>query len=93
MKVVKWSGGQVVRWSGGATLTSWVKRLFGEQKFQKSKTFLEGSGHPNFMNPFVYGKSLLGKSFPKRIGTLTLPNPKIFRGGTMCPPRIPVVSK
>ena len=47
---------------------------------------MEGSGHPNFMNPFVYGKSLLGKSFPKRIGTLTLPNPKIFRGGTMCPP-------
>ena len=55
---------------------------------------MEGSGHPNFMNPFVYGKSLLGKSFPKRIGTLTLPNPKIFRGGHNVPPsRIPDISK
>ena len=25
---------------------------------------LEASWHPNFMNPFEYGKSLLGKSFP-----------------------------
>ena len=40
-----------------------VKRLFDEQKFQKSKTVLEGCGHPNFMNPFVYGKSLLGKNW------------------------------
>ena len=38
------------------------------------------------MNPFVYGKSPLGKSFPIRIGTLTLPNPKIFRGGHNVPP-------
>ena len=58
------------------SLTNRVKRLFDEQKFQKSKTFLEGSGHPNFMNPFVYDKSLLGKSFPKRIGALALPKPK-----------------
>ena len=59
-----------------------VKCLFDEQKFQKSNIFLEGSGHPKFMNPFEYDKSLLGKSFPKGIGTLTPPNPKIFRGGT-----------
>ena len=75
------------------TLTNQVKRLFDEQKFRKSKTFLEGSGHPNFMNPFVYGISLLGKSFPKRIGTLTLPDPKIFRGDTMCPPLVPDIPK
>jgi len=47
-------------------------------KSSKVKNFFGGFGHPNFMNHFVYGKSLLGKSFPKRIGTLTLPNPKIF---------------
>ena len=88
-QVVRWSGGQVVRWSGGGTLTNRVKCLFEEQKFQKSNIFLEGSGHPNFMNPFEYGKSFLGKSFPKKIGTLTPPNPKIFRGGTMCPPLDP----
>ena len=75
----QWSGGQVVRWSGGGTLTNRVKRLFGEQKFQKSNIFLEGSGHQNFMNPFVYGKSFLGKSFSKKIGTLTPPNPKIHQ--------------
>ena len=49
-----------------AALTNRVKRLFGEQKFQKSNIFLEGSGHQNFMNPFVYGKSFLGKSFSKK---------------------------
>ena len=64
-----------------------VKGLFEEQKFQKPKTFWEGSGHPNFMNAFVYGKSLLGKSFPKRIGTLSPPNPKILRGHICAPPR------
>ena len=68
---------------------NWVNRLFDEQKFQKLNIILEGSWHPNFMNPFEYGKSCLGKSFPTRIGTLTLPNPKIFRGGTMCPPLDP----
>ena len=54
-----------------------------QTKVSKVKLFLEGSGHPNFMNPFEYGKSFLGKSFPKKIGTLTPPNPKIFRGGTI----------
>ena len=29
------------------------------------------------MNPFVYAKSFHNKSYPKRIGTLTPPNPKI----------------
>ena len=33
-----------------------VKRLFYKQKFQKSNIFSEGSGHPNFMNPFEYDK-------------------------------------
>ena len=51
-----------------------VKRLFDKQKFQKSKTFVEGSGHPNFTNPFEYDKSLQGKSFSKRIGARTPPN-------------------
>ena len=37
------------------------------------------------MNPFKYGQSFIGKSFPKRIGTLNPPNPKILKGGTMCP--------
>ena len=46
-----------------------------KQKIQKSDIILEGSGHPNFMNPFEYGQSFIGKSFPKRIGTLTPPNP------------------
>ena len=48
-----------------------VKRLFDGLKFQKSNIFLEGSWHPNFMNPFEYGKSCLGKSFPTRIGSKT----------------------
>ena len=30
------------------------------------------------MNPFEYGKSFHNKSYPKRFGTLTPPNPKIF---------------
>ena len=52
----------------GGTLTNWVKRLFDEQKFQKLNIILEGSWHPNFMNPFEYGKSFLDKFFPKRCG-------------------------
>ena len=59
-------------------------------KKSKSNIVLEGgSGHPNFMNPYEYGKSFLRKLFPKRIGTLTPPRPKIFRGD----PRIPDTSK
>ena len=27
---------------------------------------MEGSRHPNFMNPFEYGQTFLGKSFPKK---------------------------
>ena len=57
------------RWSGAPTIC--VKRLFDEIKFQKSNIFLEGSRHPNFMNPFEYGTSFYNKSFPKRIGKLT----------------------
>ena len=47
---------------------------------------MEGSWHPNFMNPFKYGKSGIGKSFPTRIGNQTPPNPKIFRGAQCAPP-------
>ena len=57
--------------------------FFIPRKVSKVKHFLEGFGHPNLMNPFEYGKSLPGKSFPKRIGTLTPPNPKIFRRGSL----------
>ena len=46
-------------------------------KVSKVKHFLEGSGHPNFTNPFEY--ALQGKSFPKRIGTL--PTQPKDRGG------------
>ena len=37
------------------------------------------------MNPFEWCQSFIGKWFPKRIGTITPFNPKIFRRGTMCP--------
>ena len=52
-----------------------------QQDFSKyfSIIVLEGSRHPNFMNTFEYGKSFYSNSFPKRIATLTPPNPKIFR--------------
>ena len=36
---------------------------------------MEVSRHPNFMNPFEFVKSFYNQSFPKRIGTLTPPNP------------------
>ena len=88
-----YGGGHKLRFVGntkilkGGILTNQVKRLFDEQKFQKGKVFLEGSGHPNFMNPIEYDKSLPGKSFSKRIRTLTAPNPKMpklseyYKGG------------
>ena len=72
--------------SWGGTLLNSVEHLSTIKKFQKSNIILEGSRHLNFMNPFEYGKSLIGKSFPKRFGTLTPPNPKLFWGGTMCLP-------
>ena len=46
-----------------------------QTKVSKVKHFLEGSGHPKFMKPFEYGKSLSDKSFPKWIGTLSQPKP------------------
>ena len=64
-----------------------------KQKIQKANIILEGSRHQKFMNSFEYGQSFIGKSFPKRIGTLTPPNPKILRGGTMCPPPVPDIPK
>ena len=44
----------------------------------ESKHFLECSGHQNFMNPSVNSKSFLGKSFSKKIGTLTPLNPRFL---------------
>ena len=39
-----------------------------------------GSGHPNFMNHFEYGKSFLDKLFTKRFGTITQTKPPlVFR--------------
>ena len=37
------------------------------------------------MNPFEYGKSFLGKSFPTRILTLSPPNPKMGLGIVIFP--------
>ena len=59
------------------------------QKYKKNrptKQFKASSRHPNFMSPFEYVQSFHNKSFPKRIGTLTPPNPKIFRGTQCAPP-------
>ena len=44
-------------------------------KNYKSQLFLGGSGHPNFMNPFEYGKSFLDKLFTNRFGTITQTKP------------------
>ena len=71
--------------SWGGPLTTWVKRLSSYKIFQKSNIIFEGSRHPNLLNHSKYDKSFHNKSFPKRIETPTPPNPKIFRGGTMCP--------
>ena len=49
---------------------------------------MEGSWHPNFMNPFKYGKLFHIKSFPTSIGSLTPPNPKIPPGFYICPNRV-----
>ena len=73
----------------GGTPTNWVKFSFDHQKNQKSNIILEGSRHPNFKNPFECGKLFHYKSFPIRLGTPTPLNPKIFRGGTTCPPPRP----
>ena len=59
--MVRWSGDQVVRWSGGQVVR-WGdpyepgQKPLWQTKVSKVKHFLEGSGHQNFMNPFVYGK-------------------------------------
>ena len=57
------------------TFTNWAERLVINKNIQKSNISSEGSRHPNFMNPFEYGQSFIGKSFPKRIETLTPTNP------------------
>ena len=67
-------------------VTNQVNRLPTDKTHQKPDIISEGFGHPHFMNPFEYGKSFYNKSFTKRIGIQIPPNPKIFRGGTICPP-------
>ena len=42
-----------------------------QPKISKVKHYLEGSRHPNFMNPFECGKSFLENLFPKIFGILT----------------------
>ena len=37
------------------------------KNFEKSNIIWEGSRHPNIMNPFDYGQSFIGKSFPKEL--------------------------
>ena len=54
------------------------KRLSTNKIFQKSNIILGCSRHPNFVNPFEYGKSFYNQSFPKRIGTLTPLNPRFL---------------
>ena len=75
--------------SRGGTLTNWVKCLLTHKIFQKSNIILEGYKHPNFIFPYEYGKSYHNKLFPKRIGSLTPPNPKIFGGA---PPSLKLCS-
>ena len=55
--------------------------LSDQWKIRKVNHFFGGgSGHPNFMNPFEYGKTFIDKLFPKRFGTLTQTKPYIHRG-------------
>ena len=49
----KWSSSKMPKFYTGSNAFSTNKQ------FQKSKILLEGSGHPNFMNPFENGKSLM----------------------------------
>ena len=71
-----WMKNTKISW--GETLTNWVKGLLTKKKIRKSNIILEVSRYPNFTNPFELGQSFIGKWFPKRIGTLTPSNPKIF---------------
>ena len=48
---------------------------YKQQKIQKSNIIFEGSKHLNFMNPFEYGQTFIGKLFPKRTLTLTMCTP------------------
>ena len=63
--------------SYGGALTNLVKCLLTNKTFQKSNIILEGSKHPNLYH-FEYGKSFHNKLFPKRMGTLTPPNPNLW---------------
>ena len=45
----------------------WMSTGFFGYYWSKSNIILEGSRHPNFMNPFENGTSSHYKSFPKRI--------------------------
>ena len=47
------------------TLAHWARGLSDQRKIMSVNNFLEGSVHQNFVNPFEYGKSFLGKLLPK----------------------------
>ena len=68
----------------------WPTKIF------KSKKKSEGSWHTNYMNPFVYGKSLPNKSSPKIIGTLTPLHPWLivmlkFAGANRVKKKLPIL--
>ena len=47
------------------------RRPLQPAKIDTSQTFFRGFGHPNFVNPFEYGKSFLDKLFTNSFGTIT----------------------
>ena len=47
------------------------RRPLQPAKIDTSQTFFGGFGHPNFVNPFEYGKSFLDKLFTNSFGTIT----------------------
>ena len=51
-----------------------AKCRFNQQMILISKIILEGSGHPNLMNPFEYRISPPDKSFPKSASSSATPS-------------------
>ena len=85
----KYSASEILKIHKGGPLQTGLHSSWPTKKIEKSNIILEGSRHPTLMNPFEYGKSFHNKLFPKRIGTLTPPNPKILgggEGGAQCAP-------
>ena len=55
-----------------------AKCRFNQQMILISKIILEGSGHPNLMNPFEYRISPPDKSFPKSATPSLLTPPPFY---------------